>query len=408
MRSKVVPGALAGVLSAVVVLGAACGDDSGSGSPSVEIAVDRSAAGDPNLVGGPSADDQQQRVAITPDGVPTALYAVRLRELSESDSIRALSTVTVTKCQHTDYDPKQRSYTGCEFTQRYGYNPVDVETRFRLVADASGKPDLGGDGMDVGDANRTTCTSLKHHCTVINLGEAELGSSVGEDNLEWLVLEMTATNPKASSCTPPAHERCEVLAVEVQKGTAMYAVDVRGDPAQPAHLPSDRERNGDTVPVIDDETLGNSRQAGRQVVYSIPLAAKGKEHELLGDQFEVGALLRVQGKTGRLAPLVTSYIVLSDEPDGVRGRYLVSDSYSPDRTGNTGENCSGTCAYVRGAAATVILPCDVRAKRRFVNLVAGAARDAAPPGEHVRVLDGGMRIVRYYDNEVSANSGGSC
>jgi hypothetical protein len=407
MRSKAVLRALSGAVMAAASLAGGCGDGSESAAPSVEIVVDRTAAGDPALAGGPSADHQQQRVAITPDGVPTAIYAIRLRDLAESDGVRALSTVTVTKCQRTDYEPKQRSWTGCEFTKRYHFNPVEIETRLRLVADASGRPDLSGDGLNLGETNTTRCTNVKHHCTVTDLGEAELGSTVATDGLEWAVLEMTAASPKARACSPPSRAGCDVLAVEVQKGTAMYVVDIDGSPQQPAHLPSDGEESAGRVPVIDDETLGSSRQAGRRVVYSIPLSGRNVQR-LLGDQFEVGALLRVSGKSGPMAPLVTSYIVLSDRPDGVSGRYLVSDSYSPARTGNTGENCDGTCAYVRGAAATVILPCDVRAGRRFVNLVAGAARDAAPPGEHVRILDGGMRVVRYYDDEVSANSSGDC
>jgi hypothetical protein len=374
----------------------------------VAIAVDGSAKGDPRLLGGPASDAQQQRVAITPDGVPTAVYAVHLDGLAAGDDIRALSTVTVTKCQQTDYDPRQRSHTGCQYTKHYDYNPVETETRFRLVGDDGGAPDLAGGGVELGTPNEVSCTNLKHHCTVINIAEEELEDAAIDDDLEWVVLEMSATSPQASSCEPRRAADCEVLAVEVQKGTAMYVVDVRGDPPQPDDLPGDRSENGSQIPVVDDEVEGNSRQAGRQVVYSIPLSSKREIKGLLGDQFVVGALLRVGSETRAYSPLVTSYLVLASRSDGVTGRYLVSDSYSPERTGNTGENCSGKCAYVRGAAATTILPCDVRAGRRFVNLVAGAARDVAPPGRTVRILDGGMRIVRYYESDVSAGSGGRC
>jgi hypothetical protein len=393
------------VASAAAILGLGCGADD-QPKPRVVIEVDGSAEGDPALLGGPAGDSQQQRVPITPEGIPTAVFAARVRDVASGDELRVLSTVTVTKCHETDYDPRRRSYTGCEFTHRYGYNPIDVETRFRLVSDSAGKPDLGSGGVQIGETNRTTCTDLKHHCTVIDIGEAELGDSA--EGLDWVVLEMTASSPKASACRPRKPARCEVLAVEVQKGTAMYVVDVRGEVEQPDSLPRDRTADRGRLPVVNDESEGASRQAGRQVVYSIPLSEKGREKDLLGDQFEVGALLRVGSETRAYAPLITSYIVLASRPTAVEGRYLVSDSYSPARTGNTGENCSGKCAYLRGAAATVILPCDVRAGRRFVNLVAGAARDVAPSGRTARILEGGLRVVRYYDDQVSANSTGRC
>ena len=399
--------AIPAVALAAVFPGLGCGGDDES-KRRVAIEVDGTAKGDPRLLGGPSGDLQQQRVAITPTGVPTAIFAARLDDLAAGDQLRALSTVTVTKCHKTDYEPAQRAHTGCQYTKRYAYDPVEVETRFRLVGASGNRPDLDSTGVRLGAPNELSCTDLRHHCTVINLGESTLDESVTDDELEWVVLEMTARSPKASSCEPRKPADCEVLAVEVQKGTAMYVVDVRGDVPQPANLPRDTGEDLAELEVIDDETQGNARSAGRRVVYSIPLSKKGEEKSLLGDQFEVGALLRVESEDKAFAPLITSYIVLSNRREGTTGRYLVSDSYSPARTGNTGQNCAGRCAYLRGAAATVVLPCDVRAGRRFVNLVAGAARDVAPPGEKVRVLKGGMRVVRYYDDRVSANSRGEC
>ena len=40
---------------------------------------------------------------------------------------------------------------------------------------------------------------------------------------------------------------------------------------------------------------------------------------------------------------MASYIVLSDSATGIKGRFLISDSYDPGKTGNAGGNCDTSC-----------------------------------------------------------------
>jgi len=89
--------------------------------------------------------------------------------------------------------------------------------------------------------------------------------------------------------------------------------------------------------------------------------------------------------------------VLSDSPTGIKGRYLISNTYDPGKTGNNGGNCDSTCETSTPAVVTSILPCDVADGRRYVNLVLAGSRVAAKPGETVDVLDGGyLQVTRSY------------
>ena len=77
------------------------------------------------------------------------------------------------------------------------------------------------------------------------------------------------------------------------------------------------------------------------------------------------------------APDLASYVVLSDSPTGISGRYLLSNSYDPGKTGNAGGNCDRVCSAQGAAAVATVLPCDVDAGRRYINVVSAASRMAA-------------------------------
>jgi hypothetical protein len=408
---------LSGILLVPLAL-AGCGSDHSarhadgshaSAGPHVSIAVDRSIQGDQRLLAGPRNDLQRQRVAITPKGIPTALFAVRVRHLDEDVQLRAVSTVTVTKCLHTDYHPEERAHTGCQYTKHYDYSPVRVKTAFRAYPDAHGEPDLSSPGMPVGRPKRSKCNDVKHHCTMLNLGRTRLDRAALRRRPEWVVMEMTARSPKAARCRSHRAHDCQVLAVEVQKGQVMYLAGVDRDVPQSVRLARGTRELVHELNVVDNIGDGTGRKSERRVLYSIRLSRGERIESLAGDQLEVGARVRVSSTLRRVAPLVTTYFVLSKSRDGTTGRYLESDSYSPARSGNAGQNCVGACAFARNTMATAILPCDIKAGRRYLNLVAGAARDSASAGDRtVAVGQGEMRLIRYYESKYSEPTPGRC
>lgn len=406
------PFALVLALAATTLLAFGCGSSDANpaasntgGTGSIEITSDAGPKGSPELLRDAAAGTQNQRVPITPGGVPTAIYRVPVKDLEPETRIAALSTVTLTKCAITDYIPHNRQHTACEGTRRYYFDPVSIETRFRLVGGGS-EPDLSGAGTSVGETVKTRCTTKVHHCTISQLAEIDLDAGDLRGDPRWLVLEATATSGAAAPCEPPAAARCDVLAVETQKGTAMYAVEVTGNPERSDAPPADVTAANPTLPV---QSGTGSADDARRVVYSVELAPEGDIDQLEGDQMEVLGRLKISEKLPQ-APVVSGYLVLSDSPTGTEGRYLVSDSYDAGHSGNAGGNCDGSCEFTRPVAVTRILGCDVSAGRRYVNLVAVSQRKAASSGESVEVESGGfVKVTRYYDGKSSqSSSSGSC
>lgn len=349
----------------------------------------------PDAASGP----QNERVPVTKDGTPTVVYSVPLKGLEEGMRVGALATVTLTKCRVTDYHPNAREFTACEGTKVYDFNPVAVSSEFRLVG-GEGSPDLSGRGTTIGDPLETSCTTAIHHCTLSQQGFSELGSSdVPSGGAGWLIYEVTAKAPRAVRCGGDPR-RCNVLAVETQKGTAMYGVRARGEPAETSSPPADTSPAEDELDVLIDR--GDKNDA-RDVVYSVPLSSASGLKDLKGDQMVIEAKLAVTEKLPQ-APDIANYLVLSDKPGSIRGRYLISDSYDPDKTGNNGENCDRSCEFIRPAAVTTILKCDVEAGRRFVNFVADGSRADAKRGERVSVADGGyLKVTEVYDADITSD-----
>lgn len=383
-----------------------CGEDSGEEGPTeVLIETDAGPVGSPALRKDAASGSQNERVPITRAGVSTAVYAVRLDDLEEGMRVGALATVTLTKCAITDYIPNARAFTACEGTKRYGYDPVSVESSFRLVG-GSAKPDLSSSGAQVGETLKTDCTTRIHHCTISQEGGLQLSGSAAGD-ASWLVFDVTASSSKAAACRPQRASACNVLAVETQKGTAMYAVRVKGEPPTVDSLPSDTEPTDDKLRVLINR---GDKDDVRQVVYSVPLSSAADIKSLKGDQMEIDSLLKIEEKLPQ-APDIANYVVLSDKPNSIEGRYLLSDSYDPGKTGNNGENCDGSCQFTRPAVVTTILQCDIDAGRRFINFVADSSRADAKPGETVTIADGGfLKVSEYYNADITSDrqSVGNC
>jgi hypothetical protein len=394
---------LALAATAAAGLGGCGGDDEDGGEVLIKAAAPP--LGDRALGSSPPGSGSYNRVAITPKGRPVAAYAIRLQDLSPGMVVGGRSSITVTKCHHTDYEPTNRAATGCQDTRRYLFNPVEVTTQLTLVPDRNGRPDLSDSGVALEDPKTTRCTDLEHHCVPVNFASKELGSGdlgAGEDR--WLILKLEARSPKAVPCgARTAPRQCNVLAVETQKHTAMYGVAATGSFSSLANdVPADQTANVARLPTVDDNA---ARDPARRVVYSVELAEKADVDRLLGDQLIVHGRVSV-AESQPLAPLVSGYLVFTDSPERIDGRYLSSDTYDQARRGDTGENCSGRCTYLKPAAATRIARCDVNADRRFVNLVVDSVRDVARPGASIKVLDGGS--LEVLDFPSTADTRRSC
>lgn len=405
-------------LAAFALIAFACGalvagcGDSGEGADvghQVSIYTDTGAKGAPDLVRGDAASGtQDQRIPITKQGVPTAVYEIPVRELSDDMHLRAIASVTLTKCAITDYIPNQRAHTACQGTRKYGYDPVRVESRFRIVGGGS-SPDLTGVGQDFGPTETVSCTTAIHHCSISqNLEQvvrtAKLKQGLDPDDARYVVFEVTASSPHAQGCKPPKASDCNVLAVETQKGQAMYWVQADATVPAPDDPPIDQKPARRTLDVL---TGHGDKNDVREVVYSQELQPGRDLSDLEGWQFEIDSMLRIEEKLPQ-APDIAGYLVLADSPTSIRGRYLISATYDDDKTGNDGGNCDTSCRQFRPAVVTSVLDCDISAGRRYVNLVADASRAAARKGEKVEIAPGGyLEVTRTYsaDESVDTHSG---
>lgn len=371
------------------------------------MSSDTGPKGDPGLVkGDPASGSQNQRVPITNSGTATAIYQAPVRELEDGMRLRAIANVTLTKCEITDYIPNNRGHTSCQGTREYDYDPVEIKTSFALVG-GDAKPDLSGPTKPLGKSLSYRCTTAIHHCTVsqeeeVVIDPADLKGSE-ESKYKWVVWEATATSPKAKGCKPATARGCNVLAVETQKGTAMYWIQADDDVPTSSLPDPDKTAAVKTLKVLPNKSNKNKV---RRVVYSVELAPGESIDDLEGEQFELLAKGRIHEQLPQ-APDLASYIVLSDSATGIKGRFLISDSYDPGKTGNAGGNCDTSCWAEAAAAITTILPCDVDAGRRYVNAVSAASRMAAKPGETVDVMPGGfLEITHAYPADAGDNPPG--
>jgi len=401
-RTRLTPKAALLTLAACVVLASGCGG-SGSGEDAdvghrVSIYTDTGPKGAPDLVAGdPASGTQNQRIPITRAGVPTVVYQLPARELSDGMHLRAIANVTLTKCAITDYIPNQRAHTACQGTRKYGYDPVRIEARFRIVGGGD-SPDLTGAGQDLGPTKVVTCTTAIHHCSISQNLEGDVNPTKLRQGLDpadarYVIFEVTASSPHARGCKPPKPSACNVLAVETQKGQAMYWVQADATVPSPKNPPVDERPARRTLDVL---TGHGDKNDVREVVYSQELESGRELSDLEGWQFEIDSMLRISEHVPQ-APDIAGYLVLADSPTSIKGRYLISSTYDDDKTGNDGGNCDTSCRQFRSAVVTSVLDCDISAGRRYVNLVADASRAAARKGEKVRIAHGGyLEVTRTY------------
>ncbi len=213
----------------LVGLAVGCGNDDDGGSENLQVEAVAPPTGDPALDQG-SGTHVYDRVAVTPQGRPAAVYALKIKDLKPGTWVGGRSSLTVTKCAHTDYDPTARAATGCVGTKRYTYDPVTVTTQLKLVPDKGGKPDVTASGVALQSPQTMQCTTALHHCVPANEAGTELSSSdVSDSGTDmWLILSVEATSSKAAPCAANAKpSQCNVLAVETQKYTAMYGASGR-------------------------------------------------------------------------------------------------------------------------------------------------------------------------------------
>lgn len=407
-RTRLISVAAIAALAWAALASGGCGGDADTGHQ-VSIYADTGPKGAPDLVpGDPASGTQNQRIPITKQGVPTVVYQLPVRELSDGMHLRAIANVTLTKCAITDYIPNQRAHTACQGTKEYGYDPVRVESRFRIVGGGSA-PDLTGAGQDLGPTKTFSCTTAIHHCSISqNLEQVvrtgELKQGLDPDDGRYVIFEVTASSPRARGCRPPKASACNVLAVETQKGQAMYWVQADASVPSPDDPPIDEKPGRRTLDVL---TGHGDKNDVREVVYSQELEPGRAIGELEGWQFEIDSMLRVSERLPQ-APDIAGYLVLADSPTSIEGRYLISSTYDDDKTGNDGGNCDRSCRQFRPAVVTSVLDCDVSAGRRYVNLVADASRAAARKGEKVELIHGGyLEVTRTYtsDESVDTHSG---
>jgi hypothetical protein len=229
------------------------------------------------------------------------------------------------------------------------------------------------------------------------------GDLSGASKWRWIVFEAQATSPRAAACRPATARGCNVLAVETQKGTAMYWVQADSDVPEDNLPDPDRTAAVKTLKVLPNKSNKNKV---RRVVYSVDLASGESTDSIEGRQYELLAGGAIRERLPQ-APDIASYVVLSDSPTGIKGRFLISDTYDPSKTGNAGGNCDSRCKAEAAAAVTTILPCDVAADRHYVTVVSAASRMAAKPGEVVHVLPGGsLEITHAYPAGASDNPPG--
>lgn len=401
-RRRSTPLALALALAALIAFAfGGCGGEGGEGDDSgdqVSIYTDTGPTGAHDLVAGdPASGPEDQRIPITTEGVPTVVYQLPVRALHEGMHLRAIASVTLTKCAITDYVPNQRAHTACQGTRRYSYDPVRIESRFRIVGGGSA-PDITGEGQDLGPTKTTTCTTAIHHCSISqnleqDVRRSRLKQGLDPSDARYVIFEVTASSPHAKGCRPPRASSCNVLAVETQKGQAMYWVQADASVPAPANPPIDEKP---ATPTLDVLTGHGDKNDVRRVVYSQELEPGRDLSSLAGWQFEIDSMLHVSEHVPQ-APDIAGYLVLADSPTSIKGRYLISSSYDDGKTGNDGGNCDAHCRQFRPAVATAILDCDVSAGRRYVNLVADASRARARRGERVEIVRGGyLQITRTY------------
>lgn len=349
------------------------------------------ALGDPDLFNAQVGLDNR-RIAITPNGKKTNVFAEEIN-VSPGDIIRVRTDQMLTKCHNTDYNPPDGKRSGCEGTHQYAFSPVSIKGRILLT---------NGRRMTTGvefsnSAGSTSCNDTEHHCVLtaqdsytVQPGDVPAGGAS-----RWVVLQVEASNSNARLCTAGQRPNgCDVLDVETLAGR--MAVTRLSEAVESDQLEDSSSRRVTELEVANTDA---ERLPKRRVVYSLKLNDGQGISSLVGDQFEVEGKLRVD-ENRPYHPLISSYLILAASPNETKAGTRASDARFISF--NNGENCEGTCTFIKPGGVETITDCDVAKGRRYLNLVAGAVRTIPQAnGDKVDVLNSGyLRTERHYDGDV--------
>lgn len=346
---------------------AACGSDSAPDAGPLEIRTDNSEKGDPQL--GP------ERIRITPDGLWTPIFWVRLDDLEAGQRVGARVNAQLTSCRPSDLAGSSDS--SCKGTASYDF-PAELEWRLILADQASGGETPKTNGTELAKPGRLDCTQALHHCVPVAQGEVEITSSDEGDRLVAFVVR--ATSPTAKPCRPAEPSRCNVL--QLTPGQGRLGVLRVSDPSAvppPASLATERELAQELELAETDAEKKNRRE----VVYSLELKQAGP--------LVIEGLLQAEydARGQPIPPLVSKELVLASSPNAIDGKPVAPQN---------GENCSGECEFAQPAVVPCVTQDDLDAGRRYLNFVAFSARESsfAKGSAPVAVRGGGyLRVAQY-------------
>lgn len=354
---------LAAALSLVFVF-AFLIDDGSQASGELIVRSDDQEKGDPAL--------GSERIRITPKGLWTRVFWVKLEGLNRSEVILSRVNIQLTWCRPSDRVASVGS--SCAGTAHYDFSPT-VEWKLLLARGQSGgEPALSG--TPIGRTHRMVCTATIHHCVPVAFGELEVGPS--DEGDRYVVLAVRAYNEQARTCRRATPRNCDVLQLSHDEGR-LGVVRESGERLTP-HL---RRNSSERAAQLRVAETGNQKGNYAQVVYS-------EEFDAPGPVLVKARLDASFDASYPVPPLVAKSLVIADSPDATSGATIEPQN---------GENCQGRCAYLQPGVVPCISEQDIAAGRRYLNLVAFSSRESAfaSPKQRVSINGGGYLATQQYD-----------
>lgn len=355
------------VVAAALLLALIASEDRASGQ--LTVRSDNQEKGDPAL--------GSDRIRITPSGLWTKVFWVRLDDLARGEEILSRVNIQLTWCRPSDRT--SGSGSSCEGTAPYGFSPT-IEWRLVLAREQGSSGSPAGGGTPIGRRQRMVCTAKVHHCVPVAFGELEVGARDQGDR--YVVLEVRARDERARPCRPAVPRRCNVLQLSQDEGR-LGVVREADSELTPSAKRSSKER------VRRLRVAGTTAQKGAlaRVIYS-------QEFDRPGPLLVKGRLDASFDTAYPVPPLVSKSLVLADSPTSTEGATIEPQN---------GENCQGSCSYLQPGVMPCLTEADIEAGRRYVNLVAFSARESAfaRTGRRVGIEDGGYLATRQYAAELA-------
>jgi hypothetical protein len=360
--------AFAGIVAiAVACLLAACGSGSDDSEP-LELRSDNAEKGDPQL--GP------QRIRITPNGLWTPIFWVKLDDLEEGQRVGARVNAQLTACRPSDLSGGSSS--SCKGTAPYDF-PAKVDWKLILAESAKGSDMPRTSGRTLGKPGSLDCTQALHHCVPVAQGETEIAAA--DEGNRFVAFVVRATSPKAKPCDPAKPPKCNVLQLTPGQGRlgVLRVLDPGSVPA-PDALATEKELSQE----LKLAESSSAKKNQREVVYSIEVEKPGP--------LVIDGLLQASydAKGQPIPPLVSKELVLATSPNSIEGTPVAPQN---------GENCAGDCRFAQPAVIPCVTQEDIDAGRRYLNFVAFSARESsfAKNSAPVAVRNGGYLRADQYD-----------